>query len=534
MKIGIYLGYGPNTILYKEGLGRYLAVLIKGLVEKQQEVAVALPKWLMSSFCDLAEEFEIDIRKIDFIVEYRTPVAWLIFERISRKKKRDKEGFRIKVLYSTLKFGEFCLNILFSVTNMFLLLLLVALGVIVGVALCPFGLVGGVLYFVLSVCKRLFKREKIRGKELTGKMEEFISKTKGVGISFSSKIFQNMTEKVQKRLVEKINREQRKVDIWYSPSIFWPSFNDIIGKKVVNVPDLVVMDYPLHWYGRYGVISSSLRGEETIEGGMAFVTYSDFIKRDLLIRRYGKRDEDIRVIPHMVNDMAHYVTIDAKIAAKNADPAIFTKALCRTLLKQACFHVVNMQEYVRTFDFENVKYMFYSSQARPHKNLLNLLKAYKYILRTCHKTEKLFVTGNLYEDAETRSYILENKLQYDVLCFYNLPAQLLAALYHEAELIVNPTLYEGGFPFTFSEGMSVGVPSIMSDIPQIREVVGERVNDCLFDPYDTIDIAEKMKWGLEHKEEMLKLQEPIYEEQLRRTKDKYVGDYVEAFRFFAG
>ena len=38
-------------------------------------------------------------------------------------------------------------------------------------------------------------------------------------------------------------------------------------------------------------------------------------------------------------------------------------------------------DYLREFDFSDVRYIFYASQNRPHKNILNLIKAYEYILR---------------------------------------------------------------------------------------------------------------------------------------------------------
>ena len=41
MKIGFFLGYGPQTILHKEGLGRYIGSLIKGAVDNGEDVVLA-------------------------------------------------------------------------------------------------------------------------------------------------------------------------------------------------------------------------------------------------------------------------------------------------------------------------------------------------------------------------------------------------------------------------------------------------------------------------------------------------------------
>lgn len=532
MKIGIYLGYGPQTLLHKEGLGRYLAALIKGLSEKGEKITVALPKWLVDSFELLAEDFQIDIKKLDFIIEQNTPVIWQLYMKML-ESRRPKRNLKKKLLLSTLNLGEFCFGILLSTTNLLFLVFMGILALAAGICALPFVIVGALAYAIFFLLKKLKNKEKNAVKSLVKRFEGIIKSVKGSGYNFYSKVYHKVLENVQERLVRRINRQDEKMDIWYSPGIFWPCFNGIKGTKVINAPDLVVMDFPLHWYDETGVIESSLECERTIMEGEYFITYCSCLKEDLLIKRYAKAGQNIRVIPHMVNDMSQYVTIDAKIAAQIAAPEIFTKSFCRTMIEQSKVNILQMQSYVRKFNFENVKYIFYSSQARPHKNLINLLKAYKYVLRRRYGQVKLFVTGDLYRNKETRDYILKNKLQYDVLCFYNVSAQQLAALYHEAELVVNPTLYEGGFPFTFAEGMSVGVPSIMSDIPQIREVFDNELRECLFDPYDYMDMAEKLEWGLECREHLYNLQYPLYSEMSRRDAACYVEEYLDAFRSFA-
>lgn len=532
MKIGIYLGYGPKTLLHKEGLGRYLAVLIKGMLEREQQITVALPEWLLASFDSLAEDFNIDLDSIDFIVEYRTPVLWQIYDKLPKKDKRKKD-LKKKLFLSSLKFGEKLAELFLSITNFFVLIVISAAILIFGLLLIPVGFFALLLYMLYYILTSIVRREKIRVKTVIKKIEALSKEMKGTGINFYSKIFQKILKNVQEKLVDRINGQNEKMDIWYSPSIFWPAFNKIQGAKVINVPDLVIMDFPLHWYNKPGMIESGLKCEQTIMEGSAFITYCDFIKNDLLIKRYAKNESAVRVIPHMVNDMSRYVNINAEIAAKNASPEVFTKAFCRTLLQQSARNVQYVTDYIKKFDFKSVRYIFYSSQVRPHKNMLNFLKAYSCVLRENYGGVKLFITGNLYEDEELKKYVLDNKLQYDVLCFYNVSAQQLAALYHEAELVVNPTLYEGGFPFTFSEGMSVGVPSVMSDIPQTREVFGDELDIGLFDPYDYRDIAKKIIWGISNRKLLFEKELPLYKKLCTRDVKQYIDEYIETFLYFS-
>lgn len=533
MKIGIYLGYGPRTLLHKEGLGRYLASIIKGFIEKGHKVTVAMPKWLISTFQILMEDFEINPESIDYIIEYKTPIIWDIYEHMHKKTKK-KRGLKRKVLLQSLKFAEWLLNGLLSISNILLLIIVCVVFLLFAVVVVPVVLLLLLCYLIVFGIKMLVRKQDRILNRCKNKAFDLISSFKGTSVDLYSRLFQNMQHNIQRSLSNRINKSKADIDLWYCPSVFWPAFNLIQAKKVINAPDLVVMDYPLHWYHRPSVIDSSLLCEETICEGEYFITYSNYLKESLLMKRYAKKEENVIVIPHMVNDMAKYVTIDSELALRTADSSVYTKAFCRNLLYEARFNVINMSNYVKKFDFENVKYIFYASQARPHKNLMNLLKAYQYVLRKGYKGIKLFLTGDLYSEQEIREYLIDNKLQYDVLCFYNLTSQQLAALYHEAELVVNPTLYEGGFPFTFGEGMSVGVPSLMSDIPQVREVVGDEMDACLFDPYDVDDIAKTIIWGLDNKEQICELQKPIYGKLSSRSMEQYIDDYINAFTIFGG
>lgn len=530
MKVGIYLGYGPNTLMHKEGLGRYSATLIKGLTERGHQVTVAMPKWLIGSFELLLEEFEINSEKLNYVIEYKTPVIWELYTK-SHIQKRGRGRFKRKVLGSSLKMGERLLDMLLSASDIVPIFLGGMIFIVCSIIALPFIAAIAILYILSSLLVKFIRREKVNIQEYATRIIDILKNAKGAGFDIYSYLFQKMLTSVQNKLVDRINLMNNPVDVWYSPSIFWPCFNQINGKKVINVPDLVVMDYPMHWYDRYGVIESSLRCEETIVNGTLFITYCQFIKEDLLIKRYGKQEKNITVIPHMVNDMSQYVTMDVppliwEVGMKKN----FTQSFCRSLLSQTKGNVLQVQDYISDFDMRNVRYIFYSSQARPHKNLLNLLKAYLYILRKEYCGIKLFLTGDIYQFEDLKCFIKENELQYDVLCFYNVSAQQLAALYHEAELVVNPTLYEGGFPFTFGEGMSVGTPSLMSDIPQVREVFGTDLEECTFDPYNYQDMAKKIVWGVNNKEKLYNMQLPLFERMCSRGVDKYVEEYIEAFR----
>lgn len=174
------------------------------------------------------------------------------------------------------------------------------------------------------------------------------------------------------------------------------------------------------------------------------------------------------------------------------------------------------------------KYLFYASQFRPNKNLLSLLRAYEHLLRKKHISHKLILTGNPKSFPLVNAYIEEHGLQNDVLCLHGLTVQELAACYKLADVAVNPSLSEGGCPFTFTEALSVGTPVVMANIAVTQEVLTDPIlqSKTFFDPYDWRDVAKRIEWAIDHREELLALQTITYESLLRRTWRDVVNEHI--------
>ncbi len=82
------------------------------------------------------------------------------------------------------------------------------------------------------------------------------------------------------------------------------------------------------------------------------------------------------------------------------------------------------------------------------------------VLRRKYLTVKLFLSGRLESDKEVVKYVERQHLEMDVIPVHDLPLGVMAALYRLASLTCMPSLFEGGFPFQFSESLSVGLPSL--------------------------------------------------------------------------
>lgn len=529
MKVGIFLGYGPNTVLGKEGLGRYLGNLVRNLQTTGNQVTIACPKWLYSTLLDLFADFFVDMEEIEFIVADKIPVIWRVYNwktkrRVKKRSRVLRKGVQLSV--------EFFIDAAASITSLFLFLLAVLAGLCVAVVLVPFFIAASLIYWIFALIRNIAGKCNDRVKSSFRQLLALYEMIGCEGMQIFMVVYNRFMERVQTQLVKKINRAP-KLDIWYSPAVFWPSFQDIKSKKVINAPDLVTEEFATKWGERKEILYSSKLCKKTITNGEYFIVYANYIKDSLLIHKFDKDEKNIMVIPHGINDMKQYITISPKVVCKKEMEEIFTKSYCKSLLQTLYPHSTEVMEYMNGFCFDDVRYMFYPSQSRPHKNMLNLVKAYEYLLRKKYVRIKLFLTCNLNNISEVKKYIVNHRLQYDILCFNNVSVQQLAALYRCADLVVNPTLYEGGFPFTFGEGMSVGTPSVMSRIPQVTETVyGYGWDDYLFDPYDYKDMANKIIYGLEHREELVSVQQVLFDDMKRRTWEVIGKEYVEAFQYF--
>ncbi|MSU09381.1 glycosyltransferase family 4 protein [Veillonellaceae bacterium WCA-693-APC-5D-A] len=522
MNIGIFLGYGPQVILNKEGLGRYIAGLIKGFIANGNQVTIACPNWLMDSVKCLCDDFGIQLNKIKFITTDGNPALWDVYSFLYKKKTKNLKLSSIK---------HFCMKIahkkmmkLPRIRNKILFFMCTSI-----YAVNSFFIV---FFICLLLLSKLFgNRAKIYFKN--NKIAHYIVKYFCIRhIDLPLILFEKMYENEVEVLVSKINSEEMR-DVWFVPALFWPQVCKITnGTVVINAPDLVSEKFPLGFAGVYNADNAIESCRKTLQHGKYFITYCDYIKQKLLKDKFSKLDEYVLSISHINNSMLNYINIGQGVNQQTGVKENLNNKFSHILLNIAMAKSSMSYGYLYRMNMVSVKYIFYASQCRPSKNIMNLLRAYEFLLHNKFIRHKLFLTVSR-PSKEMKQYITEHNLENDVICFAGVSAQTLAALYCCADLVVNPTLYEGGFPFTFGEGMSVGTPSIMSDIPQVREVLAPAgLENMMFNPYSWKAIAEKIEWGLSNADLLYEQQLKLYKMMEKRTSDKVAEEYEEAFRYF--
>jgi glycosyltransferase involved in cell wall biosynthesis len=135
-------------------------------------------------------------------------------------------------------------------------------------------------------------------------------------------------------------------------------------------------------------------------------------------------------------------------------------------------------------------YLLFVGERRPHKNLVNLIRAYARAREIVPSLPDLVIVGHRHADyAEPERTVELVRLKPHVHFFDGVGDRTLQALYAHAGVFLLPSLYEG-FGLPILEAMMAGVPVLTSNISSMPEVAGDAA--LLVDPYDIESIAKGM------------------------------------------
>ncbi len=160
------------------------------------------------------------------------------------------------------------------------------------------------------------------------------------------------------------------------------------------------------------------------------------------------------------------------------------------------------------------KYILTVGTIEPRKNIVNLLKAFSFLLENSKKLDYqlLIVGGKGWQNSEIyKTYRLLNFKDNQVRFLGYVPDEELYKLYSAAEVFVFPSLYEG-FGLPPLEAMACATPVVASDIPIFKEILGDAA--ILVNPYNPKEIADGIRQVLND----VSLAEELRKKGLERIK----------------
>ncbi|MDB5123369.1 MAG: glycosyltransferase, family 1 [Mucilaginibacter sp.] len=148
--------------------------------------------------------------------------------------------------------------------------------------------------------------------------------------------------------------------------------------------------------------------------------------------------------------------------------------------------------------YRDVNYFFYPAYFKPHKNHVNLLKAFALFLKK-HPGFYLMLTGEKkYDYNVIESLAKDLKILENIIFVGRLDDDSLIAAYKNAKGLIMPSLFES-ISIPILEAYQLGTPVCSSDVFGLKEQVAGY--GYLFDPNDPLDIAEQMTQLIENHEQ---------------------------------
>lgn len=491
-RFGIFLGYGEHQSIRNEGLGRVFGFIIGGALEKADvRPTIACVAGLRPRVEELLQDHLIDVARVDWITTDRLPATedhantpvlesaeLSLVARLRAKRHHAREYAKLRGArknlpgYLRMAWGYICY------------------------------LSWRLLGLPASACA-LF-----RSTAVPTRLEPL------------QPLPESLAPSELEQLVCHINACE-DIDAWLIPTLFWPEASGISRPKIVVCPDIVLHEFPSYFMDPVlqPSYSNLLR---CVWMADRLICYSQHVKENHAVRTAGFRRERIEVIRHGKVDLSPQLALENRQLSMTERREVAVESM-RVAQATAMSHSAYWQE----FNFDNTPYVVYTSQARPYKNILSLVKAIEHLSRRRHQDVRLVLTCNLANAPELQQYIEDRRLESIVMPLHNISSKTLAAVNSLATIAVNPSLFEGGFPFTFSEAFSVGTPSLMSRIPVVEEVVTDEAlrSMMLFDPYDLSSMIERIEWGLTNRQVLFQQQQELYD-SLPTWKDS-ANRYVE-------
>ncbi|MBI5127190.1 glycosyltransferase family 4 protein [Candidatus Roizmanbacteria bacterium] len=173
-------------------------------------------------------------------------------------------------------------------------------------------------------------------------------------------------------------------------------------------------------------------------------------------------------------------------------------------------------------------YCLYIGDATWNKNLVNLARAIKIINVTCVFVGKVFekLNGEFSNpwQKEFKQFVEETRDDRRFIFRGFIPDSELIKLYQQASLNALPSRDEG-FGFSYLEAAKFSCPSVLSDIPVLKEISSG--NALFIDPQNPHDIADKIGEIYFNKEVKSSLGNKAFERSKFFSPDKFKREFLK-------
>jgi glycosyltransferase involved in cell wall biosynthesis len=180
-------------------------------------------------------------------------------------------------------------------------------------------------------------------------------------------------------------------------------------------------------------------------------------------------------------------------------------------------------------------YIVYPTQFRPYKNFEMVFRAFAELRKTHPDIRLVLTCRNKFEIPES-FFDLLTVSDIEAICFTKyIEEEDFASLYKYAKCGLSASLAEGGLPFPILESAKAGIPVVVSKIPVVLErlewlgINPQESGILFFDPYDYIDMAQKMQQALDNPSSAI-FPQKIFDAIMSRKWRDVACEYITIFR----
>lgn len=164
-------------------------------------------------------------------------------------------------------------------------------------------------------------------------------------------------------------------------------------------------------------------------------------------------------------------------------------------------------------------YFFYAGMLEKSKGVLNLLEAFK-----SSKDKKLIIAGKGSLERFTKKFIVRHSLEKRITYVGWIEGKKICSYYKNALAFILPSICPENNPLTILEAMSVGTPSIGSNIGGIPEIISKIDSKLIFNCNDINELKKKILNFEKDKyspEEIIKIYNEYY------APEVYIDSYLK-------
>lgn len=307
---------------------------------------------------------------------------------------------------------------------------------------------------------------------------------------------------------------------------------------VVQIPDLVFLEFPEFFDRNAGVNALAEQIRRVAMRADAVVSVSEHVRRKHIIEFMGvspKRAHFVRHAPMLLEEPLAKA-LKRPDAPERAEAKAALQARWMGFTEKAGYldrlgGSMRWLAAIRGVDLAQRRLLYFATQYRPYKNIERAVEAIAALKDAPGPRITLLLTADVSGVGPIMEMIGKEDLWDRVIPLPRLPQPDHALIYAASDLALAASRFEGGFPFLFSEALSVGTPIIMAETPTVRATVppGLRMR-MLFDPHDAKDLARCLLQAFADPGLYLAQSRVLFEMKRDRTWADVVNEYLAAGR----